>query len=105
MTTGYILIAIILLMGGTIASVGERLEKRVRKHRLSLFRLRPKYTILLIAFFTGVAISALTVIVLFVFDNGLQNAIFQLEAIRKDIQNSQEQLHQINQQLQNSGKS
>ena len=41
MTTGYILILATLLLGGVIATVGDRLGTKVGKARLSLFNLRP----------------------------------------------------------------
>ncbi|XGB38754.1 MAG: DUF3084 domain-containing protein [Cyanobacteria bacterium LVE1205-1] len=41
MSTGYVLVFAILVLGGVIATVGDRLGTRVGKARLSLFNLRP----------------------------------------------------------------
>ncbi|MBE9003724.1 DUF3084 domain-containing protein [Fortiea sp. LEGE XX443] len=92
MTTGYILIAAILILGGVIATVGDRIGTRVGKARLSLFKLRPKNTAVLITIFTGGLISASTLGILFAADEGLRKGVFELEDIQKDLRNKREQL-------------
>jgi uncharacterized protein (DUF3084 family) len=100
MNTVYILVAVILITGGVIGSVGDRFEKRVRKQRLTLFNLRPKHTLLLVAFFTGVLISASTLAIVFVTDVGLRDTVFQIDALQKDISEKQEQLDVLMKQIQ-----
>ena len=92
MTTGYILIAAILILGGVIATVGDRIGTRVGKARLSLFNLRPKKTAVLVTIFTGGLISASTLGILFAADEGLRQGVFELEDIQKDLRNKREQL-------------
>lgn len=92
MTTGYILIAAILILGGVIATVGDRIGTRVGKARLSLFKLRPKNTAVLVTIFTGGLISASTLGILFAADEGLRKGVFELEDIQKDLRNKREQL-------------
>ncbi|WP_413171548.1 DUF3084 domain-containing protein [Anabaena azotica] len=92
MTTGYILIAAILILGGVIATVGDRIGTRVGKARLSLFKLRPKNTAVLVTIFTGGLISASTLAILFAADEGLRKGVFELEDIQKDLRNKREQL-------------
>ena len=92
MTTGYILIAAILILGGVIATVGDRIGTRVGKARLSLFNLRPKKTAVLVTIFTGAFISASTLGILFAADEGLRQGVFELEDIQKDLRNNREQL-------------
>jgi len=92
MTTGYILIAAILILGGVIATVGDRIGTRVGKARLSLFKLRPKNTAVLITILTGGLISASTLGILFAADEGLRKGVFELEDIQKDLRNKREQL-------------
>ncbi|BAZ13439.1 hypothetical protein NIES4071_52780 [Calothrix sp. NIES-4071] len=100
MNSVYILVAVILATGGIIGSVGERFEKRVRKQRLSLFSLRPKHTILLIAFFTGVLISASTLFIVYATDAGLRSTVFQIDALQQDISTKQEELNVLIKQIQ-----
>ncbi|AFZ26593.1 hypothetical protein Cylst_4515 [Cylindrospermum stagnale PCC 7417] len=92
MTTGYILIAAILILGGVIATVGDRIGTRVGKARLSLFKLRPKNTAVLITIFTGGLISASTLAILFTADEGLRKGVFELEDIQKDLRQKRELL-------------
>jgi uncharacterized protein (DUF3084 family) len=106
MTTGYILIAAILIVGGVIATVGDRIGTRVGKARLSLFNLRPKNTAILITILTGGLISTSTLAILFTADEGLRKGVFELEDIQKDLRHKREQLQttedqksQVEQQL------
>jgi len=92
MTTGYILIAAILILGGVIATVGDRIGTKVGKARLSLFNLRPRNTAVLITILTGGLISASTLFILFAADEGLRKGVFQLEDIQKDLKHKREQL-------------
>ncbi|MFN6541031.1 MAG: DUF3084 domain-containing protein [Nostoc sp. EkiNYC01] len=92
MTTGYILIAAILILGGVIATVGDRIGTRVGKARLSLFNLRPKNTAVLVTIFTGGLISASTLGILFTADDKLRQGVFELEDIQTDLRQKREQL-------------
>ncbi|MBE9249442.1 DUF3084 domain-containing protein [Dolichospermum sp. LEGE 00240] len=92
MATGYILIAAILILGGVIATVGDRIGTRVGKARLSLFNLRPKKTAVIVTIFTGSLISASTLAILFAADGGLRKGVFELEDIQRDLGNKREQL-------------
>ncbi|MBN3906419.1 MAG: DUF3084 domain-containing protein [Nostoc sp. NMS1] len=92
MTTGYILIAAILILGGVIATVGDRIGTRVGKARLSLFNLRPKNTAVVVTIFTGGLISASTLGILFAADEGLRKGVFELEDIQTDLRQKREQL-------------
>ncbi|MEM9165037.1 MAG: DUF3084 domain-containing protein, partial [Cyanobacteria bacterium P01_F01_bin.4] len=60
MDVGLILVATILLLGGVIATVGDRIGMRVGKARLSLFNLRPRQTATVVSVLTGGVISAST---------------------------------------------
>ncbi|BAZ42100.1 hypothetical protein NIES4101_80680 [Calothrix sp. NIES-4101] len=92
MTTAYILITAILILGGFIATVGDRIGTRVGKKRLSLFNLRPKNTAVVITILTGIGISASTLGILFLADDGLRKGVFELENIQKDLRRKREQL-------------
>jgi uncharacterized protein (DUF3084 family) len=92
MTTGYILIAAILILGGVIATVGDRIGTKVGKARLSLFNLRPKNTAVIVTIFTGGLISASTLAILFAADEGLRKGVFELEDIQRDLRHKREQL-------------
>jgi uncharacterized protein (DUF3084 family) len=84
MTTGLVLIAAILILGGVIATVGDRLGTRVGKARLTLFNLRPRKTATLITILTGGIIAASTLGVLFAVSDNLRTGVFDLERIRRE---------------------
>ncbi|MCX7594335.1 MAG: DUF3084 domain-containing protein [Fischerella sp.] len=99
MATGYILIIAILILGGVIATVGDRIGTRVGKKRLSLFNLRPKNTAVLVTILTGLGISASTLGILFLADEGLRKGVFELEDIQKDLKRKRVQLENTTKQL------
>ncbi|MUL36645.1 DUF3084 domain-containing protein [Gloeocapsopsis dulcis] len=92
MTTGYILVAAILILGGVIATVGDRLGTRVGKARLSLFNLRPRNTAVVITILTGSIISASTLAILFAADERLRTGVFELEEIQSELRDRRQQL-------------
>lgn len=100
MTTGYILIAAILILGGVIATVGDRIGTRVGKARLSLFKLRPRKTAVVVTIVTGSIISASTLAILFAADEQLRTGVFRLEEIQNDLRTKRKQLETTRQQLQ-----
>ena len=99
MTTGYILIAAILILGGVIATLGDRIGTRVGKARLSLFNLRPRNTAVVVTILTGSIISASTLAILFAADERLRTGVFELEEIQNDLSTKRQQLETTRQQL------
>ncbi|MEY2977313.1 MAG: DUF3084 domain-containing protein [Prochlorotrichaceae cyanobacterium] len=79
---GYLLIISVLLLGGVIATVGDRLGYKVGKARLSWFNLRPRDTAVLITILTGGCISATTLGILFAASDSLRTGVFELEKIQ-----------------------
>lgn len=95
MTTGLVLIAAILVLGGVIATVGDRLGTKVGKARLSLFNLRPRRTATLITILTGSIISASTFAILFAVSDQLRTGVFELGQIQRDLDTSRQELAQV----------
>jgi uncharacterized protein (DUF3084 family) len=94
MTTGLVLIAAVLILGGVIATVGDRLGTKVGKARLTLFNLRPRKTATLITILTGGIISASTLGILFAVSDQLRTGVFELEKIQDDLESAREELTQ-----------
>lgn len=94
MTSGYILIAAIFLLGGIIAAFGDRLGTKIGKARLRLFNLRPRQTAMMITVVTGMLISALTLGILFSTSGSLRRGIFQLDDILKEKRETEAELAQ-----------
>ncbi|MCT7951530.1 DUF3084 domain-containing protein [Ancylothrix sp. C2] len=93
MTIGIILIVSILILGGVLATAGDRIGTKVGKARLSLFNLRPKKTATLVTIITGVSISATTLGILFATSKPLRKGVFEydqtqakLRQIRRDLE-------------------
>lgn len=95
MTSAYILIIAMLLLGGLIAALGDRIGTRVGKARLRLFQLRPKQTAVLITIGTGTLISASTLIILFSLSASLRQGVFQLDEILKKRREITQQLDTV----------
>jgi uncharacterized protein (DUF3084 family) len=98
MTSAYILIAAILVLGGLIAALGDRIGSNVGKKRLRLFNLRPKQTAIVVTILTGTVISASTLGILFGFSGSLRKGVFQLDEILKRRRQINAELEQVTQQ-------
>jgi uncharacterized protein (DUF3084 family) len=94
MTTGYILIVAMLILGGVIATIGDRIGTRVGKARLSLFNLRPRKTAVLVTIITGALISASTLAVLFAASDQLRTGVFELRRIQNNLTRARKELEQ-----------
>jgi uncharacterized protein (DUF3084 family) len=92
MTTGLVLVVAMLVLGGVIATVGDRLGTRVGKARLSLFNMRPRQTATLITILTGIIISASTFGLLFAVSDQLRTGVFELENIQDNLKEAREEL-------------
>jgi uncharacterized protein (DUF3084 family) len=91
---GYFLILAIIILGGVIATVGDRIGSRVGKARLSLFKMRPKKTAVLVTILTGSITSAVTLGVLLAANKELRDIIFRTGTIIKQNQKVNKELEQ-----------
>ncbi|WP_413389747.1 DUF3084 domain-containing protein [Prochlorococcus marinus] len=97
--TVWLKILLILILGGILSTIGDRLGSKVGKARLSIFKLRPKSTAVLITVFTGSIISAISFATMIVFDRDLRVGLFQLEDIREKIIDSEKELKKLEKNL------
>jgi len=93
--TAWLKILLLLILGGILSTLGDRLGTKVGKARLSIFKLRPKSTAVLITVFTGSIISAISFATMVVFDRDLRVGLFQLEDIREKIIESEKELKKL----------
>ncbi len=96
--TGYILILAIIVLGGAIATVGDRIGSRVGKARLSLFNLRPKRTAVLVTILTGSFTAATTLGLMLATNKQLRDMLLRSGQIIRQSRAVQEQLDQALQQ-------
>ena len=97
--TAWLKILLLLILGGILSTLGDRLGTKVGKARLSIFKLRPKSTAVLITVFTGSIISAISFATMIVFDRDLRVGLFQLEGIREKIIESEKELKKLEKNL------
>ncbi|MBE9129418.1 MULTISPECIES: DUF3084 domain-containing protein [unclassified Coleofasciculus] len=95
MTSAYILIVAILLLGGVLATLGDRIGTKVGKARLSLFNLRPRKTATVVTIITGCLISASTLGILFGLSESLREGVFQLDNILKTLRHTRAEVESI----------
>lgn len=82
---GYMIITVVIIFGGLLALLGDRVGMKVGKQRLSLFGMRPKYTSMVITVLTGFFIVGLTLIILSLISDYVHTAIFRLKAIQEEL--------------------
>ena len=99
--SGWLLILAVLVLGGVLSTLGDRLGSRIGKARLSLFQMRPRRTAVVITVLTGSLISALTLGLMVAVSERLRVGLFQLDELetrlhssRKSLQLSLKQLDQ-----------
>ncbi|MEG4353202.1 DUF3084 domain-containing protein [Microcoleus sp. LAD1_D3] len=98
MTAGYILVFVILVLGGVIATVSDRLGTKVGKARLSLFKLRPRDTAVVVTVMAGSILSALTLGILFATSKPLRTGVFRIDEIQKRLNNARREINQATQE-------
>ncbi len=91
---GIILVVILVLTGGIIAFIGDRLGTKVGKKKLSLFGMRPRHTSILVTIITGILITTTTLGVLAVASKDVRTALFGMEKLRTEMQNTQRYLNE-----------
>ncbi|PSR18125.1 DUF3084 domain-containing protein [filamentous cyanobacterium CCP3] len=92
MVSGYVLILAVLMLGGVIATLGDRIGMRVGKARLSLFNMRPRQTATVVSIATGSIISASTLALLFGVSSQLRTGVFELGRIQDDLASAEADL-------------
>ena len=94
----WLLIFSIIILAGVIAYLGDILGRRIGKKKLSLFKLRPRYTAILVSVITGILIAAITLTILSVASQDVRTALFGMKELKDQI----EQLEQREKELQSS---
>ena len=85
MDVGLVLITTVLVLGGLIATLGDRIGMRVGKARLSLFNLRPRQTATVVSILTGSVISASTLGLLLIASEQLRKGLFEFEETQANL--------------------
>ncbi|NEP45074.1 MAG: DUF3084 domain-containing protein [Okeania sp. SIO2H7] len=92
MTAAIIFVLVILILGGVIAIISDRLGKKVGKARLSIFNLRPRKTAVVVTMIAGTFLSALTLTALFATSKPLRRGVFQIDEIQAELNEARKEL-------------
>lgn len=103
---GFVLILVLVLAGGAIAYIGDRIGMKVGRKKLSLFGLRPKYTSIIITIVTGILIAGCSLAILTIASSDVRTALFHMKEIQTALatsevrfQASQERLKEVEHEL------
>ncbi|MGE5558761.1 MAG: DUF3084 domain-containing protein [Bacillota bacterium] len=83
MPVGIQVILMLILVGGSIAYLGDWMGSKIGKKRLSLFGLRPRYTSIVMTVITGIMIAVSTLIILSLVSSDVRQGLFHLEELKK----------------------
>jgi len=97
--SGWLLILALLLLGGVLSTLGDRLGSRVGKARLSLMGMRPRRTAVLITVLTGSLISAVSLGFMLLVSERLRVGLFQLDQLEERLQQSRSALERSKAEL------
>ncbi len=97
--SGWLLILSLLVLGGVLSTLGDRLGSRVGKARLSLFNLRPRDTAVVITVLTGSLISAVSLGLMLLVSQQLRVGLFELDQIQARLQASRSALARSQREL------
>jgi len=97
--SGFLLIISIIVISGVIAYLGDVLGRRIGKQRLSILKLRPRYTAILISIITGVIIATITLAILTIASEDVRTALFGMKELREKLESLDFEVKQRNTEL------
>jgi len=100
--SGWLLILALLVLGGVLSTLGDRLGSTVGKARLSLLGLRPKNTAVVITALTGALISAVSLGLMLLVSERLRVGLFELDQLQERLRVSRMALERSGSDLRRS---
>ena len=97
--SGWLLILALLLLGGVLSTLGDRLGSKVGKARLSLLGLRPRRTAVVITVLTGSLISAISLGLMLLVSDRLRTGLFELDQLERRLREGREALERSQREL------
>ena len=97
--SGWLLILALLLLGGVLSTLGDRLGSKVGKARLSLLGLRPRRTAVVITVLTGSLISAISLGLMLLVSDRLRTGLFELDQLERRLREGRDALERSQQEL------
>ena len=81
--SGIYLIMVMIITGGAIAFIGDKLGTKIGKKRLSIFGLRPRHTSMIVTVVTGCLITVLSIGFMLLISENVRTALFGMEELRR----------------------
>ncbi len=79
---GIYLILVMIITGGAIAFIGDKLGTKIGKKRLSIFGLRPRHTSMVVTVVTGCLITGLSIGFMALISQNVRTALFGMDELR-----------------------
>ncbi len=96
---GIYLVGVMIVTGGAIAFIGDKLGTKIGKKRLSIFGLRPRHTSMIVTVITGGLITALTMGTLAVTSENVRTALFGMEELNSAMESTRIKLTEVSDEL------
>ncbi|MGP1407125.1 DUF3084 domain-containing protein [Selenomonas sp.] len=96
---GIVLILVLIITGGVVAVIGDRVGTKVGKKRLSIFGLRPRHTSTIVTIVTGIVITTLTFGILAAASENVRTALFGMEQLNRSMQETKNKLARASEEL------
>ena len=96
---GIYLIIVMIVTGGAIAFIGDKLGTKVGKKRLSIFGLRPRHTSMIVTVVTGGLITALSIGFMALISQNVRTALFGMDELRQTMDSTLAELDEATENL------
>ena len=96
---GIYLIFVMIVTGGAIAFIGDKLGTKIGKKRLSIFGLRPRHTSMVVTVLTGGLITALSIGFMALISQNVRTALFGMDELRQTMNSTLTELDEVTENL------
>ena len=96
---GVYLIFVMMITGGAIAFIGDKLGTKIGKKRLSIFGLRPRHTSMVVTVLTGSLITALSIGFMVLISQNVRTALFGMDELRQTMDMTMAELDEATENL------
>lgn len=88
-----------IITGGVIAFIGDKLGTKIGKKRLSIFGLRPRHTSMIVTVLTGSLITALSIGFMVLMSQNVRTALFGMDELKATMNATLEELDEATENL------
>ena len=96
---GIYLIIVMIVTGGAIAFIGDKLGTKIGKKRLSILGLRPRHTSMIVTVVTGCLITGLSIGFMALISENVRTALFGMEELRQTMDSTLKELDEATENL------